>query len=346
MSTGTSLIVLVVLLLANAYFVAAEFAMVTARRDQLEPRAAEGSGAARWALKGVENVSSSLAMSQLGITACSLVIGAVGEPALAHLFEGPLHALGLPVELSHVIALVIALLIVTFLHMVVGEMVPKNIAIARPVGSALLLGPLLRVLTLVFRPVIALMNGTANLFVRYVLREEPRDEIAAAFTAEEMARLIDDSGEHGHLDPDEHALLTGAVGFGVRTAADVALASSDLETVPRNATVAQVEERSAATGFSRFPVRDALGDLDGYVHSKDLLSLSADARRGVLPATVIRPFAQVDAEASLLDVVRAMQHQRSHMAVFTDDAGERIIMLEDVLEELVGEIQDATSAGR
>ena len=143
MTTSTAIIVLVLLLAGNAFFVASEFAVVSARRDQLEPLASEGSKSAKYALKGIENVSTSLAATQLGITACSLLIGAVGEPAIAHLLEVPMHWLGVPDVLLHPIALVIALLIVTFLHMILGEMVPKNIAIAVPSRVAQVLVPVL-----------------------------------------------------------------------------------------------------------------------------------------------------------------------------------------------------------
>lgn len=347
MSTGLAILILVLLLLGNAFFVAAEFAMVSARRDQIEPRAAAGSGAARIALKGIEDVSTSLAASQLGITACSLVIGAVGEPAIAHLLEGPMLALGLPSDLTHPIALVISLLIITFLHMVLGEMVPKNMAIARPAAAALLLGPVLHAFVVILRPFIWLMNVTANLVVRYVLRVEPRSEVASTFTSDEVAALVAESGEEGLLDDDQIELLTGALGFEYLTTADVAIPAGQLRTVPASATVAELEQLCAETGFSRFPVRDEGGTMASYVHVKDLLAIPSERRHEPVPVEEFHDLITVPIEAKLQQVMRTMQQHNAHLAL-VQSTGTRVgeasvVAFEDVLEELVGEVRDATS---
>ena len=348
MSEGLAILFLILLLGGNAFFVAAEFAMVSARRDQIEPRAAAGSGAAKIALKGIEDVSTSLAATQLGITACSLLIGAVGEPAIAHLIEGPMADAGVPEGLVHPVALVIALLIVTFFHMVLGEMVPKNMAIARPAASALLLGPVLRVFVLVFRPFIWLMNQSANLVVRYVFQADPRDEVASAFTSDEVAGFVAESGREGLLDEDEITLLTGALNFEHLTAEDVAIPAEQLHTVPATATVAQVEQECAVTGFSRFPVREDDGTLVGYLHAKDLLGLPAERRNEPVPPRVIRALTTVSPEAKLRQVMRSMQARNAHLALVEGTgtkAGEAtVVAFEDVLEELVGEVRDATSS--
>ncbi|MFI7582133.1 hemolysin family protein [Kocuria sp. M1N1S27] len=346
MSEGLAILFLVLLLGGNAFFVAAEFAMVSARRDQIEPRAAAGSGAAKIALKGIEDVSTSLAATQLGITACSLLIGAVGEPAIAHLIEGPMADLGVPEGLVHPIALVIALLVVTFFHMVIGEMVPKNIAIAKPAASALLLGPVLRVFVMVFRPFIWLMNHTANLVVRYAFKAQPRDEVASSFTSDEVAGFVAESGREGLLDEDEITLLTGALHFEHLTAEDVAIPAEQLRTVPRAATVSELEEICAQTGFSRFPVRAEDGVLVGYVHTKDLLGVPAERRHAPLPEEAVRRLGTVPAEAKLRHVMRSMQERNAHLALVdgrgTTAGDVSVVALEDVLEELVGEVRDAT----
>ena len=339
-----AVLVLMLLLLGNAFFVAAEFAMVTARRDQIEPRAAAGNGAAKWALKGIENVSVSLAATQLGITACSLVIGAVGEPAIAHLIEPGFAALGVPAALVHPAALVLALVIVTFLHMVIGEMVPKNMAIARPAAGALLLGPVLHVIVVTFRPVIWLMNHAANLVVRYGLRAEPRDEVASSFTSDEVVEFVQESGREGLLDEDEIGLLSRALTFEKLTAADVALPAADLQILSRSVTVAELERRCAQTGYSRFPLRGRDDALAGYVHVKDALGLD---RGGPVPDSVVRPLPLVPARAKLQQVTRQLQQERVHLALVQPDDGvepHSVVMLEDVLEALVGEVRDATSA--
>ncbi|SDB81240.1 Hemolysin, contains CBS domains [Raineyella antarctica] len=348
MSTGIALLVLVLLLAGNAFFVAAEFAMVSARRDQIEPRAAAGSASARFALKGIEDVSTSLAATQLGITACSLVIGAVGEPALAGLLEVPFQAFGLPEALVHPVALVIALLFVTLLHMVLGEMVPKNMAIARPAAAALLLGPVLHVFVVVLRPFIWLMNHSANFVVRHVFRAEPRDEVSSAFTSGEVAGFVAESGREGLLDDDQVELLTGALGFEHLTTADVAIPADQLETVSAGATVAEVEQLCAETGFSRFPGRAADGTLVGYLHVKDLLAIPPERRREPVPRELLYDLITVPADAKLQQVMRTMQQHNVHLAL-VEGTGARagqaaVVAFEDVLEELVGEVRDATSS--
>ncbi|MGD7002283.1 hemolysin family protein [Corynebacterium halotolerans] len=346
MSTGLALFLLIVLLAGNAFFVAAEFAMVTARRDQIEPRAAAGSGAAKWALKGIEDVTTALAATQLGITACSLLIGAVGEPAIAHLIEVPLISMGVPEGLIHPIALVIALLIVTYFHMVLGEMVPKNISIAKPAESAMLLGPVLHVFVVVFRPLIWFMNHLANLVVRHLFRATPRDEVASTFTSEEVAGFVAESGREGLLDEDEIHLLQGALGFESLTATDVAIPAREVRTVPADATVAEVEAICADTGFSRFPVQQPDGALSGYVHVKDLLELASRERTAKIPAAEVHELIRVPADAKLRPVVSLMQRHNAHLALIEGEGNQvnqvAVIALEDVLEELVGEVTDAT----
>ncbi|ROZ61768.1 HlyC/CorC family transporter [Kocuria soli] len=350
MSDALAVLVLVLLLLGNAFFVGAEFAMVSARRDQLEPRAADGSGAARSALKGIEDVSTSLAATQLGITACSLLIGSVGEPAIAHLIEPLFEMVGVPEFLVHPIALVIALLVVTFLHMVIGEMVPKNIAIAQPAASALALGPVLRFFVVVLRPVIWLMNETANLVVRYGFRATPKDEVASAYTSDEVAGFVAESGRVGLLDSDEIHLLTGALNFERLTAADVAIPFEQMRTVAHDATNAHLERLTAETGFSRFPVVGPDGELQGYVHTKDVLGLAPEQRDQPFDRSILHQLGTVPEEAKLQSVMRRMQVNNAHLALVEGSAetqGQRaIVALEDVLEELVGEVRDATDMPR
>lgn len=343
------LLTLILLLALNAWFVAAEFAMVSARRDQIEPDAVDGSTSAKYALRGIENVSVSLAATQLGITACSLLIGAVGEPAIAHFFEPYMTAFGLPAGTAHVVALVLALLIVTFLHMVVGEMVPKNIAIAAPSPTAKFVAIPLYVIVRVLNPVIWAMNTTANIVVRKVLRATPKDEVDSSFTASQVQDFVAESGRQGLLDNDELALLHKALGFEHLTAADVTMELDTLVTIDPDTTVADIEELSARTRFSRFPITDTDGSFIGYIHVKDLLSLDDDHRDRPFPRNLIRAFASVSPDAKLQSVMRLMQREQAHFALVTEENGasERsvsgIVALEDVLEELVGEVRQATA---
>lgn len=358
------LLTLILLLALNAWFVAAEFAMVSARRDQIEPDAVSGSTSAKYALRGIENVSVSLAATQLGITACSLLIGAVGEPAIAHLFEPYMTALGLPARTAHVVALVLALLIVTFLHMVVGEMVPKNIAIAAPSPTAKFVAIPLYVIARLLNPVIWAMNTTSNIVVRKVLRATPKDEVDSSFTASQVQDFVAESGRQGLLDNDELALLHKALGFEQLTAADVTMQPDTLVTVAPDATVADIEALSARTRFSRFPITDTDGSFIGYIHVKDLLSLDDGHRGQTFPQNLIRTFATVSPNAKLQSVMRLMQREQAHFALVTEEnstsessakpessaaaAGmansvNGIVALEDVLEELVGEVRQATA---
>lgn len=341
MSTGLALTLLVVLLLGNAFFVAAEFAMVSVRRDQLEHHAAEGGRIARITLRGVERVSQVMATCQLGITACSLGLGAIGEPAVAHLLEVPFEAIGLPDQLVHPVALVIALGIVVFLHMVLGEMVPKNLALVGPDRSSLVLGPPIYLLMTVLRPVIWLLNTIANLTLR-IFRITPQDEVASAFTRDEVREFVAESGREGLLDPDELALLESALEFETLTASDIAIPQDQLVTVERHTSIADIERLCAETGFSRFPVTDGQ-DLIGYVHLKDLLALDD---LGAPAERYLHELPVVAADAPLRDVVAALQRGPTHLARLEGaDGMTHVVALEDALEELVGEVRDATVNG-
>ena len=343
MSDGLALFVAVLLLASNAFFVGAEFALISARRTQIEPRAETGSRAARLTLRAMENVSLMMAGAQLGITMSSLGLGAIGEPAVAHLIERPMQALGVPEVLLHPIAFTVALGIVVTLHMVLGEMVPKNIAIAGPERSALVLGPALYAVVTVLKPGIAVLNWIANAVLR-LLRVEPKDEVASAFTAEDVAAFVTQSRREGLLDEAEHELLSGALTFHDEPVRSVVLGLDELETVPVEATAAQVERTCARTGFSRFPVVGGDQRLVGYVHLKDLLGIPEQHKDQQVHRKWIRPLITLTAEQSLREALATMQGRGAHLARVVDPHDDRLLgvaALEDVLEKLVGEVVDA-----
>src|SRR5690606_34401592 len=257
MSSGAGLLVGLVLLAANAFFVGAEFAIMSARRSQIEPLAEQGVRGAKTVLWAMEHVSLMLACAQLGITVCSTGLGVVAEPALAHLVEGPLLALGAPAEAAHAVGFALALSLVVYLHVVLGEMVPKNLAVSTPERAALWFGPPLVWISRVASPVIRLLNWIANIVLR-MIGVEPKDEVAAAFTAEEVASIVERSRAEGVLD-DEVGLITGAIEFSEASAGDVMVGLEELTTVPMGATPEDVEQAGARTGFSRFPVVDENG---------------------------------------------------------------------------------------
>jgi CBS domain containing-hemolysin-like protein len=326
----------------NAFFVGAEFALVSARRTQIEPRAQAGSSMARTTLRAMERVSLVMAGAQLGITICSLGLGAVGEPAVAHLIQPGLEALDVPENLLHPIAFAIALAIVVYLHVVLGEMVPKNIALAGPDRAALVLGPPMMAVVTLLRPVISALNAVANGTLR-LLRVEPREEVTSAFTREEVAALVEESRGEGLLQADEYDRLAGALGFTERTVTDVLLPMESMTTLPRGATAVDVEELCATTGFSRFPIRGDGGEPVGYLHIKDVLETDPARRVRPIDDKWIRPLASVRHSDVLHDALEILQRRGAHMARVIDDAGRLLglITLEDVLEELVGEIRDA-----
>jgi CBS domain containing-hemolysin-like protein len=332
----------VALLAANGFFVAVEFALVATRRSRLETLAAEGDSRAKAAIASVRELSFMLSAAQLGITLASLALGAVAEPAVASLIEGPLEALHVPHDLIHPISLVIALTIVVFLHMVVGEMVPKNIAIAEPDRTALWLALPMRAFTVLFRPVIVVLNVLANGGQR-LLGVEPTDELAAFATGDELAGMLAASRQEGLLDEVEHRLMAGALGFPQREVTAVMVGRDEVVAVPIDTPVTEIERVAAGHGHSRLPVygRD-LDELLGYVHAKDLLALPLDHRDAGLPPGIVRRMLTVPTDRTLMDLLVAMRRTRLHFAVVVDGAGRvaGIATLEDVLESLVGDIRD------
>ena len=342
MSDLTALFVAAGLLLANAFFVGAEFALISARRSQLEVRIAEGSKRARKTLRAMENVTVVVAGAQLGITAASLGLGALGEPAVAHLIEPVFHALGVPDGLLHPVAFVVALSVVVYLHVVIGEMVPKNIALAGPTRAALVLGPPMMAVVTALRPVVVALNAIANGVLR-LIRVEPKDEVTSTFTRDEVAAMVDESRHEGTIEADEYDRLAGALGFTERTVDSVLLPRQELVTVPHGAPVDAVERLCAETGYSRFPVAGPDGDLLGYLHVKDVLGREETLVDHPIDDKWMRPFAGIRPGERLHDALTALRRRGAHMGQVVDDDGvvHGIVTLEDVLEELVGEIRDA-----
>ena len=334
-----------VLLAFNALFVAAEFALISARRTELEPAAKAGSRTARLALRAIGNLAPAIAAIQLGITICGLGLGAVGEPAIAHLLEPLFESLAMPSGLVHSISFVIALSIVGAAHVVLGEMVPKNLALAGPDRAVLFLGPFMLAVVAALRPVVAVLNLTAMVTIR-LMRIEPRSEVASSFSHDEVAGFVEESRREGLLDEDEYGLVSGALEFHEGKVDQVLLPRRGLVTIEPSATPVEVERACAVTGFSRFPVADASGDLTGYLHIKDVLETDDAARSVPIADKWVRPLATVSSHSGLYDALRTMQTRGSHMARVADDDGTvlGVIMLEDVLEELVGEIREAGRA--
>ncbi|MDX6276934.1 MAG: magnesium and cobalt exporter, family [Nocardioidaceae bacterium] len=344
MSPVAAIVLTIVLLGLNAVFVSAEFALISARRTQLEPRVAAGSRSARMALRAIENITLVIAAAQLGITICSLGLGAVGEPAIAHLLEPVFDAVNLPEGVVHPISFILAMTIVVFAHVVLGEMVPKNLALVGPDRAALILGPFMLAVVAIFKPLVIVLNGAATLIVR-ALRVEPKAEVASTYSHDEVAGLVEESRREGLLDEHEYGLVSGALDFSDGTVDQVLLPLDGLVTIRPSATPVDVEQACAETGFSRFPVTDSGGDISGYLHIKDVLETDEASRHETIADKWVRPLATVVAGSGLYEALRTMQSRGSHMARVANEGGEvlGVIMLEDVLEELVGEIRSASS---
>jgi CBS domain containing-hemolysin-like protein len=342
MSSALLLALTVLLLLGNAFFVATEFALISARRTQIEPLAEAGSTFARTTLKAMENLPLVIGVIQLGITVCSLLLGAIAEPAIARLIEPGLHALHVPERLLHPIAFAIALAVVVFLHVVLGEMVPKNLTLAGPDRAALVLGAPIWAVVTVLRPVIVVINAAARLVLRTV-NVDLQDEVSSSYTREEVAALVEESRGEGMLAEEEYGRLAGALGFTEKTMVEVLMRVADLATVRRGATAADVEALCAATGFSRFPVVGEDDELLGYLHIKDVLETDETRRTRVVDDKWVRPFAPVRVDEPLHDALTRLQQRGAHMALVVDADGGvlGLATLEDVIEELVGEIRDA-----
>ncbi|NIJ03993.1 hemolysin family protein [Frigoribacterium faeni] len=342
MSDWWGIVWLVVLLMGNAFFVAAEFAVISARRSQIEPRAEAGSRAAKTTLWAMEHATMMLATTQLGITICSLLILNVSEPSIHHLLEGPLGLTGLSEELVSVVGFVITLLLVSFLHVVLGEMVPKNISFSLPDRAALLLAPPLVAVARLLHVVVVSLNWSANAVLR-AFRVEPKDEAASAYTVDEVATIVAQSQREGTLR-DGSGTLQAAFEFTEKTVDDVAVPMSGLVTLPEDATPGDVERAVAVNGFSRYVLVDDAGDPTGYLHLKDVIDLDEDEFGDPVPPKRIRQLISIYQGTELEDALATMRRSGVHVARSFDERGDTrgVLFLEDILEELIGEVQDAT----
>jgi len=343
MSSDVWLLLLVVLLLGlSAFFVAAEFALISARRTVVEPMAINSSRA-RSTLKAMEEVSVMMATAQLSITLCGVLLGALGEPAIAHLLEPLFHSLGVRESWLHPVSLVVALLLVVSAHVALGEMVPKNIALAAPERTAMMLAAPMRALVTAIGPIVRGRNHIANWTVR-LLGFHPKDEVASSFNREEVAGLLAESREEGLLDPEHHRLISSALQFDAEAVTSVLVPDSDVVAVPAGATAADVERACAHSGFSRFPVQAPDGHYTGYLHIRDVVDIPVADRDLAVPDERIRRLPDVPGSTGLRTALDRMRGAGAHLGQVSDPAGRRLglIMLEDVIESLIGEIRDAT----
>jgi CBS domain containing-hemolysin-like protein len=332
----------VVLLLANAFFVGAEFALISARRAQIEPRAEAGSRPAKLTLKGMESVPLLLATSQLGVTIASLLILLVSEPAIHHLIEPGLHAVGLSEGASAAASFTLTLVLVSFMHVVIGEMVPKNISFSVPERAAIILVPVLFYLAQAVKPIVILLNAMANGILR-LFKVAVKNEANSAFTLDQVEDIVEHSTREGVLN-DASGALSNTFEFTEKTVADVAVPLEKLRSFDDEVTPREIEAAVAKFGYSRFPLTDDAGQFVGYLHLKDVIDLREDELDDPFPTKRIRTLISLPARMELEDALASMRRVHAHMAKVFSSTGEMvgILFLEDILEELVGEVQDAT----
>ena len=347
MADALGIVATLLLLLANAFFVGAEFALISARRDRLEALAEQGKRSAVIVIRAGQNLSVMLAGAQLGITLCSILLGHIGEPAVANLLERPFDLFGVPDAVLHTVSFVVAITIVVVLHVLIGEMVPKNIAIAGPESVAMLLVPPYLVWVRAVRPVIAFYDWCAHVTLRAV-RVEPKTELENTVSMVELSEMIAESRSEGLLDPEEHMRLSRALQIRNRVVADVAIPREEVRVVEIAAdsdgpTVEAIKRALGETGYSRFPVVDSTGRFVGYVHIKDVLP-AVDDPEAVVDHSTIRPLPTVPESMPLPDALTRLRRNNSHLALVNgpDGAVVAIVALEDLAEDLVGTVRDGT----
>jgi CBS domain containing-hemolysin-like protein len=331
-----------VLIVGNAVFVAAETALVTVDRNLVESRAREGSVRFGQVRGTLQRLSTSLSAAQLGITVTSLAIGFVAAPSVATLLRGPLAALGLDTDVAEATGVAVALLLATGVQMVFGELVPKNIALSRPVGAALWVVPPLLVFSTVTRPLIALLNGSANRLLRLV-GVEPVEELRSARTPDELASVMRRAGAQGALGSETAVLMERSLSFSAKSAADVMTPRTRLRTISAPAPVTTVIEATRETGHSRFAViGDSIDDIQGVVHIKQAIAVPEPDRSTTQVREVMAQPVLVPPSMRLDPLLHLLQEPGLQLAAVVDEYGGTagIVTFEDLVEELVGDVVD------
>src|SRR6267154_2146583 len=329
---------------ANGFFVGAEFALVSVRRTRLDTRAAAGSGRAQAALRLIDDPTFFISATQLGITIASLALGWIGEPTVATLLEPIAAAVAPPgraAAIAHVFAIVLAFASITFLHIVLGELMPKMFALERAEGLALVVSRPLELFAKVFRPFIFVFNRTGQTLAR-VLGFEASLQHAAVYSETELRQLIDISRESGHLRAEERRLIHRVFEFSDTLVREAMVPRPAIAALSADCSLADITAAFQQHRYSRLPVyRDSLDNVIGFIHSKDLIPYLLKPQEFKLEYVLQPPIYVVDT-ARLEDVLRQMQQAKSHFGFVVDEHGgvEGIITLEDLLEEIVGEISD------
>ena len=342
------LIIGIVLIIGTGFFVASEFTLVNLDRADLEARQERGETMLGPVISGLKRTSTHLSAAQLGITLTTLLTGFTLEPAFSHFLQPLFTAIHLPGEAVLPVATVVSIAIATQLSMVIGELVPKNLALAIPRQVAKVVIPFQLGFTVVFKPFVRLLNSSANLLLR-AFGIEPKEELSSARTAEELRSLVRRSASEGSLDRDTATLLARTLVFSDHTAADVMTPRPRLASIDRSASADAVVELARKTGFSRFPViDDDIDDVVGLVHIKQAVAVPRE-RRPEVPVSALQSDALRVPETMKLDTLLGELRGRGYqMAVVVDEYGGTagVATLEDLVEELVGEVADEHDRAR
>lgn len=340
MLTVVYVVVVFLLVFANGFFVASEFALVGVRRSRIQTLAASGSLSARRLLNLIDNLNAYISATQLGITMASLALGWIGEPVFAHLLEAPLRGRVSDVTL-HTISFAVAFTIITFLHIVLGELAPKTLALERAEKVALTISWPMQAFYKVFQWPIRLLDWAGTRTVR-LFGLHPTQEHASVYTEEELRNLIDISRKSGHVEPQEQQLIQRVFEFSDTEVREAMVPRMQVEALTVTATLEEIRATFLSTGYSRLPVYgERLDDIVGLLFRKDV-DMGRVPAGGFELRTLVRPPTFMPATASLGEALKQMQASRVHFCFVVDEHGgmEGILTLEDLLEEIVGEIND------
>jgi CBS domain containing-hemolysin-like protein len=340
MGTALRLALVGVLILANGYFVAVEFSLVAADRNRIDAEAEAGGRRVRLAAGVLSRLSFHLSGAQLGITVTSLLLGFLAEPAVAGALEPALEPLlG---ERTHGPSIALALVLATVFQMIVGELIPKSLALARAHRTVILVAPLVRMYGIVAGPLVRALNGLANSTLRR-FGIEPREELATTRTLDELMIVISAAADEGELDTEARQLLERSIRFGEKTAADVIVPRHAVEALHDHDTVADLVAATARTGFSRFPVMGRnLDDIVGTVHVRRVFEVDPTAREATPLASLVEDAFVVPESRDLDHLLVEMAASGRQLAIVVDEYGGTagILTVEDVLESIVGAIDD------
>jgi len=334
------------LVAANGFFVAGEFALVKVRATRVDQLVAEGKGVARLVQNEIQHLDRYIAATQLGITLASLALGWVGEPALGHLIEPPIKAIAGEASegIASTIAIIISFALITTFHIILGELVPKTIALQRSEGTAMLVARPLYIFARIFGPFISLMNGLGNVIVRF-LGLPTGNAHGSVHSVEELEMLVTQSREAGVLDNKEEVLLRRVFDFGDKTVNQIMMPRTEIIGVPKAITLDELVDIAATERYTRFPIYDGtLDNIIGVIHVKDLFTLLRKNHPDEPFAikSILRPVLKIPETVRVEDLLTQMQTKQVHLTVIIDEYGGTagIVTLEDILEEIVGEVQD------